>query len=140
MTKDNKAAAVLREIGSDEVQCLVPLITELAAHHNQVSANFKGFYPRRPFEETLRLFTKDLSGGLSRIAVIEVSDRPAAFCKLDIQPDQGKIDYLVVDKKYRGKRYGERLMEWAMDVFREKAVSKVEVKVVDGNEAIRFYE
>ncbi len=31
-------------------------------------------------------------------------------------------------------------MNWAMDKLREAGVAFVEVKVVDGNEAIRFYE
>ena len=47
---------------------------------------------------------------------------------------------MVVLNSQRGKGHGARLMKWAMDKLREAGVAFVEVKVVDGNEAIRFYE
>ena len=40
----------------------------------------------------------------------------------------------------RGKGYGDMLMNWALDLFRQCGVEQIEVKVADGNNAIRFYE
>ena len=62
------------------------------------------------------------------------------FCKIDICGYVGKLDYLVVLKEYRGKGYGKALMDWAMGSFDRNGVHHIEVKVVDGNEAIHLYE
>lgn len=62
------------------------------------------------------------------------------FCKIDICGNVGKLDYLVVLKEYRGKGYGKALMDWAMSSFDGNGVHHIEVKVVDGNEAIYLYE
>lgn len=62
------------------------------------------------------------------------------FCKIDICGYVGKLDYLVVLKEYRGKGYGKALMDWAMSSFDRNGAHHIEVKVVDGNEAIHLYE
>lgn len=63
-----------------------------------------------------------------------------SFCKIDICGNVGKLDYLVVLKEYRGKGYGKALMDWDMSSFDRNDVHHIEVKVVDGNEAIHLYE
>lgn len=130
----------LREIETNEVDRLYSLVAALSEHHNQVSVNFKGIYPSRPYEETLKAFGENLENGKSRIAVVETDDRIAGFCKVDINGKKGKLDYLAVLPEYRGNGYGTMLMDWAMAQFRENFVKQVEVKVVDGNDAIHLYE
>ena len=61
----------MREIGSEEVSRLCDCLAELAEHHNRVSVNFKGCYPKQPFEETLMRFSSDIDSGSSSIAVID---------------------------------------------------------------------
>ena len=130
----------MRELLSSEVYKLETCLRELAEHHNRVSVNFKGSYPKKPYTETLHSFEADVRSGKSRIAVIDSDDRIVAFCKTDINEGQGKIDYLIVLNEYRSKGYGDMLMNWAMDLFRQCGVNQIEVKVADGNNAIRFYE
>ena len=105
-----------------------------------VSVNFSGAYPKRPYNETLQAFETDVRSGRSRIAVIESENVIVGFCKIDIYKDQGKIDYLIILKEYRSKGYGDMLMNWAIDQFRQCGVDQIEVKVADGNDAIKFYE
>ena len=130
----------MREITSREVYQLEECLRELAEHHNEVSTNFRGCFPKRPFQETLAIFEKDVCNGKSRIAVIEKEKRVLGFCKTDISGSEGTIDYLIVLKAYRGNGYGEILLDWALKLLQESGVSRIEVKVVDGNDAIRFYE
>lgn len=67
--------------------------------------------------------------------------RTAGFCKVDLHGDgTGKLDYLVVLPQCRGRKYGKALMDWAMAVFSGSGVRKIEVKVVDGNDAVHLYE
>ena len=130
----------MRELNGREVYRLEECLRELAAHHNEVSVNFSGHYPKKPFRETLESFEEDVKNGKSRIAVIEDGDKVQGFCKADVSGAEGKIDYLIVLKEYRGKGYGNVLMDLAMELFRESRVSRIEVKVADGNDAAGFYE
>ena len=114
----------MRELTGGEIRILEECLKELADHHNRVSVNFKGAFPKKPFEETLASFRRDIESGKSRIAA----------------GPEGAVDYLIVLKEARGKGYGDLLMGWALDALRHSGVSRIEVKVVDGNEAAGFYE
>ena len=130
----------MREITCKEVHKLLECIKALSAYHNEVSNNFKGMYPSRPYSETLTLFSDSLRKGSSHIAIVEEKDHIAGFCKIDMVKGKGKLDYLVVLEKYRGKGYGKELMDWAMNTFHKNDVTEIEVKVIDGNNTIHLYE
>ena len=131
----------LRQITADEAPRLRACVQALSEHHNRVSVNFKGSYPSRPYDKTLSLFAQALEENVSRIAVIEEGGKIAGFCKVDLHGDgTGKLDYLVVLPQCRGRKYGKALMDWAMAVFSGSGVRKIEVKVVDGNDAVHLYE
>ena len=130
----------MRQIAHDEVYRLEECLKALAEHHNEVSVNFRGSFPKKPFSETLAAFEKALADSSSKIAVIEDNGRIAGFCKTDLVGTQGSIDYLIVLKEYRGSGYGGQLMDWAVDTLRTGGAAGIEIKVVDGNDAKAFYE
>lgn len=130
----------MREITFDEVDKLKDCIIALSEYHNEVSTNFKGIYPSRPYSETLELFSNAIRNNVSHIAVIEDNVKIIGFCKIDTTDKKGKLDYLVVLKEYRKKGYGKQLMDWAMDMFRKFNVEQIEVKVIDGNDTVHLYE
>ncbi len=102
--------------------------------------NFKGFYPLKPFEKTLESFEEALRNKESYIAVTETENQIVGFCKVDINGENGKLDYLVVKEEFRGKGLGKELMDWAMLMFTRNNVRHIEVKVIDGNPTIHLYE
>ena len=61
----------MRVIKSDEVYKLKECLTALAAHHNKISINFKGCYPKTPIEDTMDRFADELENETANIAVIE---------------------------------------------------------------------
>lgn len=131
----------MREITADEVFKLRECLEALAVYHNEVSHNFKGFYPNRQHDVTLDMFAEALRSQSSRIAVAEGGQRVLGFCKVDVANRRGKIDYLVVLPEFRRKGYGRALMDWAMAVLRQQNAEQIEVKVVDGNDdAVLLYE
>ncbi|MDC7293832.1 MULTISPECIES: GNAT family N-acetyltransferase [unclassified Butyrivibrio] len=130
----------MREIEPNEISKLYDCICELSEHHNDVSVNFKGYYPLKPYEKTLESFEAALRNQESYIAVTEIENRIIGFCKVDINGESGKLDYLVVKEEFRGKGFGKELMDWAMQMFDQNNVKHLEVKVVDGNKAIHLYE
>lgn len=130
----------MREIQVSKINKLLDCIVHLSEYHNTISVHFKGSYPSRPYNETLNAFSESLEKGQSRIAVIENEEKVIGFCKVDIHEKNGKLDYLVVLQEYRQQGFGKQLMEWAMYTFRKHNVTHIEVKVVDGNNAIHLYE
>ena len=130
----------VRKIDKAEVYKLLDCIMALSAYHNQVSINFKGCYPNRPYSTTLKMFEDNLENGISQIGVVENPEKIMGFCKIDIYQNSGKLDYLMVLEEYRGNGYGKLLMDWAMEQFSKHNVGRIEVKVVDGNETIHLYE
>lgn len=130
----------MREIASNEVCKLQNCLLALAAHHNKVSINFKGCYPKNPVEQTIKDFSSDLDNGKSYIAVIENKDKVIGFSKINVDDNIGVLEYLIVLGEYRGLGYGAVLMEWALSRFADCGVRDIDVKVADGNEAISLYE
>ena len=130
----------MREISYDEVYKLEECLKQLAEHHNEVSVNFKGCFPKKPYQETLAVLEQAVRSGKSRIAVIEDNDRVLGFCKTDRIGIDGHIDYLIVLKEYRGSGYGKLLMDWAVETLRQSGAQRIEIRVVDGNDAVNFYE
>ena len=53
----------IEEIKKDRINELHDLLAELAAHHNAVSADFKGDFPRRPIGDVLKNFAESLDEG-----------------------------------------------------------------------------
>ena len=131
---------MIREIDASDVNRLMECIVQLSEYHNQISTNFKGCYPSRPYELTLSVFEKCLLNRTSHIAIVENNDKIVGFCKVDIAEQNGKLDYLVVLQEFRNQGFGNQLMTWAMKTFETYHISCVEVKVVDGNNAIHLYE
>lgn len=116
----------MRQIEVCETYKLEECLKALAEYHNEVSVNFKGSYPSRPFEDTLKLFEEALSRKKSHIAVVEDHGRVIGFCKIDIGGVIGKLDYLVVLGAYRGKGYGKALVDWALNEFDNSAAAYVD--------------
>lgn len=130
----------MREIEYTEVYRLRECLEQLAEHHNEVSVNFKGCFPKKPYSESLAVFEEAVKSGKSRIAVIEEQDRIVGFTKIDRIGAEGHIDILVILKDQRGKGYGKQLMDWAVDTLRQDGAARIEIRVVDGNDAKAFYE
>jgi len=99
----------MRTICSDEVWELAECVQELSEYHNQISVNFKGCFPSRPYNETLTIFKNALINKTSRILIEEKDNRIIGFCKIDIDGDYGKLDYLIVLREYRIKDMEQHL-------------------------------
>ena len=136
----NRKAGTMREINSKETGKLYECLEALAKHHNEASIYFKGHYPQTPSEQKTVQFENDLEEGRSRIAVVENGQKVTGFCKINTDGNTGVLEYLVVLDQERGKGYGAALMDWALNTFRDLGIHGIDVKVVYGNEAVRFYE
>lgn len=130
----------IREIDYSEVKLLKPLMENLAFHHNNVSINFKGSYPRHLDKERIARFEKEIKEGKSKAFCCFENDKIVGVIKIDIDTDCGVIDYLVVKNEYQAQGYGKALMDIALETFKKYEVKNIELHVVYGNDAVNFYE
>lgn len=131
---------MIKELKIEEIKLLKPLMEYLAVHHNDVSVNFKGSYPRHKDEDRIVRFEKEISEDTSKAYVCLEDELIVGVVKIDFNNDKGVIDYFVVLKEYQGKGYGKALMDKALATFKERNIKDIELHVVYGNDAIDFYE
>ncbi len=128
---------MLREINNNEFESLRECIECLNEHHNNVSVNFKGTYPRHSVEDKINSFKESVLNNKSKIAVINEDKRIVGVIKIDLD---GVLDYLVVLPEYRHKGYGDQLMKWALNEYEKLGIKDIELHAVYGNETVHFYE
>ncbi len=68
------------------------------------------------------------------------TDNILGFCIAYSKKVSGKIEVLFVDEKYRRNGLGLKLMNSAVEWFKEKQIYEIELTVVYGNEAVSFYQ
>ncbi|WP_141433935.1 N-acetyltransferase [Bacillus sp. 03113] len=126
----------------DEIELLRDPLNKLHEYHNRKSTYFSGSYPRVTFEERIEEYRKKAKTGEYRIELlIDVqTNNIIGFCIAYSKRVSGKIEVLFVDEKYRRIGLGNRLMNSAMDWFKENNINEIELTVVYGNEAVSFYQ
>ncbi|MFJ8219344.1 MULTISPECIES: GNAT family N-acetyltransferase [Bacillus cereus group] len=131
-----------KQITLEEIEVLRNPLEKLHEYHNSKSKFFSGDYPRITFEERIKEYEKNLKYGEYRIELlIEVeTDNILGFYIAYGKKISGKIEVLFVDEKYRRNGLGLKLMNSAMEWFKEKQIYEIELTVVYGNEAVSFYE
>lgn len=137
----SKEQETIRSLTSDEVPLLQPCLESLAAFHNRVASSFRGMYPIMPIEVHLNHMKDHVNNGTAIIVGLFMPDGTlGGFGMASNEGAFGEIDYLFVRKELRGGRRGDRIMRRLLDFLRERNVSFVDINVVKGNPAAKFYE
>lgn len=131
-----------KHITLDEIGIIRNSLEKLHEYHNGKSKFFSGDYPRITFEERIEEYKKNAKYGEYRIELLIESetDNILGFCIAYSKKVSGKIEVLFVDEKYRRKGLGLKLMNSAVEWFKEKQIYEIELTVVYGNEAVSFYQ
>lgn len=131
---------IVRRLNSTEVHRIETCVRELAVYHNAVPSEFQGIYPLLPVELFLKNAAAAVRGGGTVVEAIEDGGEILAFCKTSFAAQYGTLDHLFVTERCRGLGYGKILMDRAMALFAEREITKIDIKVVAGNNAAAFYE
>ncbi|PHD40114.1 GNAT family N-acetyltransferase [Bacillus toyonensis] len=131
-----------KQITLEEIEVIRNPLDKLHAYHNSKSKFFSGDYPRITFEERIKEYEKNLKYGEYRVELLieAETDNILGFYIAYGKKVSGKIEVLFVDEKYRRNGLGLKLMNSAMEWFKEKQIYEIELTVVYGNEAVSFYE
>ncbi|PGO25842.1 GNAT family N-acetyltransferase [Bacillus cereus] len=133
---------ISKQITLEEIEVIRNPLDKLHEYHNSKSKFFSGDYPRITFEERIKEYEKNLKYGEYRIELLIAAetDNILGFYIAYGKKVSGKIEVLFVDEKYRRNGLGLKLMNSAMEWFKEKQIYEIELTVVYGNEAVSFYE
>ncbi|PFW93506.1 GNAT family N-acetyltransferase [Bacillus pseudomycoides] len=131
-----------KHITLDEIEIIRNTLDKLHEYHNSKSKFFSGDYPRITFEERIEEYKKNSKYGEYRIELLIESetDNILGFCIAYSKKVSGKIEVLFVDENYRRNGLGLKLMNSAVEWFKEKQIYEIELTVVYGNEAVSFYQ
>ncbi|EEM05752.1 MULTISPECIES: GNAT family N-acetyltransferase [Bacillus] len=131
-----------KHITLDEIEIIRNSLDKLHEYHNSKSKFFSGDYPRITFEERIEEYKKNSKYGEYRIELLIESetDNILGFCIAYSKKVSGKIEVLFVDENYRRNGLGLKLMNSAVEWFKEKQIYEIELTVVYGNEAVSFYQ
>lgn len=131
----------VRPLTPEEVPLLRRCLEGLATYHNRVARSFAGRYPIMPIDVHLSHMREHLVNGTALLVGLFFPDgRIRGFGMASYEGDYGEIDYLFIDKELRGDGRGDKIMERLLSFLDEKGVGFVDLKVVLGNPARRFYE
>ncbi|MGR3775473.1 GNAT family N-acetyltransferase [Bacillus paramycoides] len=126
----------------DEIEIIRDSLDKLHEYHNSKSKYFSGDYPRITFEERIEEYKRNSKYGEYRIELLidSETDNILGFCIAYSKKIRGKIEVLFVDEKYRRNGFGLKLMNSAVEWFKEQQIDDIELTVVYGNEAVSFYQ
>lgn len=131
----------IRELASSEVHLLKECMEGLAEYHNRVAASFAGAYPMMPVDVHLGHMAEHIEKQTALILGLFSKDGSlSGFAMASHEGRFGEVDYLFIQKKLRGERYGKLLMQRLLVHLKKCGVDFVDVHVVLGNPAKSFYE
>ncbi|OGN89086.1 MAG: hypothetical protein A2158_03275 [Chloroflexi bacterium RBG_13_46_14] len=132
--------SVTDEEGIDIVASLWEKLNE---HHGGISRHFSFDYPDRNWINRKNELLHDADGGQLRIDLARDTDNGVlvGYCISSIKRDGlGEIDSIFIESDYRRHGIGDNLINSALEWLKGRAVKKIIVQVLVGNEeAHPFY-
>ncbi|HOJ64489.1 MAG TPA: GNAT family N-acetyltransferase [Spirochaetota bacterium] len=126
-------------IGKNQLNMIKELWEKLNKIHLTDSKYFKDHYEKFTFEKRCEKFNL-IDDNKIRIEVIENQRKFIGYCISTIENDNGEIDSLFVEDKYRKSGYGSQLLENAVKWLKYNNCKKIMVSVAEGHESvIEFY-
>lgn len=130
----------IRRLTGDNLVILETLLPKLARYHNRVATSFAGIYPVTSVAKQIKETQDELAKNQALVEVVYCDGEPVGFAKGSFSDGLGFIDWLYVDADSRGMGLGSMLLKRIMAYFRKNRVHMVDIMVVAGNPAKRFYE
>ncbi len=131
----------IRRLDKENLAVLETLLPKLARYHNNVASSFAGMYPISSVARQIRETEEEMAKNQAMVEVVFRGDEPVGFAKGSFNDERlGFIDWLYLDPSSRGMGLGGVLLKRIMAFFRKNRINWIDVMVVAGNPAKRFYE
>ncbi|BDZ69915.1 GNAT family N-acetyltransferase [Methanobacterium petrolearium] len=132
------------DTGPEALGLVQPLWEKLNKHHLNQKSDFQEYYANFTFPERKEVLLKKSNNKDMLISLAEDKDLGilVAYCITTIsRENEGEIDSIYVEEKYRSLGVGRELMKRSLMWMDEKGTKIRKVMVAIGNqEAVSFYE
>ena len=131
-----------RLLQPEELHLLKDGMKKLSAYHNTVKTHpdfeFRPIYVNVALER----LGEAVSKGEAKVRVLEEDGQVIGFMVIDLDKEsrKGVLNWIFIEEPFRGRGYGGRLMDWAMEEFRAIHAERIDLNVVCGNPAVGLYE
>lgn len=126
-----------------DIDLIKPLWEQLNELHYEKSVNFKKRFADYKFEKRIEGIIKKAERGIIKLDILfdDEKNKYVGYCLNSIEDFQGEIESIFIEKEYRKYGQGGRLMESALEWFKDKNISDIKINVVYNNsDALPFYE
>lgn len=126
-------------LSGDQTSRLIPILRELAAYHNTVAEDFSGVYPVYSLERQMEEAGEMVDKGEAQIDVVLENGEIAGFGMASFSGKNGEIEFLYLRPHLRRRGLGDKLYQRLAAFLEANGVEFVDLLVVKGNPAKRFY-
>ncbi len=140
---------IIRRAVSSDIESLIDLYGEMEEHARRISSDLMFTLGSRWRELTGRYFV-EFSNAEDKLVLVALSrGKIVGFLvamvteplPIFVEREYGSLNDMFVKEEHRGKGLGKRLMETAIEWFKEKKIRRIELRVGASNrDAIAFYE
>ena len=126
-----------------DIDLIKPLWEQLNELHYEKSVNFKKRFADYKFEKRIEGIIKKAERGIIKLDILfdDEKNKYVGYCLSSIEDFQGEIESIFLEKEYRKYGQGGKLMESALEWFKDKNISDIKINVVYNNsDALPFYE
>ena len=126
-----------------DIDLIKPLWEQLNELHYEKSVNFKKRFADYKFEKRIEGIIKKAERGIIKLDILfdDEKNKYVGYCLNSIEDFQGEKESIFIEKEYRKYGQGGRLMESALEWFKDKNISDIKINVVYNNsDALPFYE
>ena len=131
-----------RLLRPEEMHLLKDGMIKLSAYHNTVKTHPDFEYRPIYVDAAVERLSEAVSNGSAKVMVLEEDGQIVGFMVIDLDAEsrKGILNWVFVEDPYRGRGYGGRLMDWAMEEFEAIHATQIDLNVVCGNPAMGLYE
>lgn len=126
---------VYERISFGDIGLIQPLWEKLRIIHHHDSVYFREFYERFTFETRTGKFA-GLGDDRLRVEIVKSGGIIIGYCVATVEGVAGEIDSIYIEESHRGAGIGEKLVNNALDWFRERSVSRITAAVANGHESV----
>ncbi len=126
-----------------EIELIRPLWEKLNSIHVQKSIHFRSKYENFTFSKRMKSIYKKARRGIVKLHMVFDSDtkKYVGYCLSSIENNSGEIESIYIENQYRKLGIGGQLIEDALNWFKAKGITNIQIGVVYGNDhALPFYE
>lgn len=127
----------------NDIELIKPLWEQLNELHYEKSVNFKKRFVNYKFEKRMEGIIKKAERGIIKLDILfdDEKNKYVGYCLSSIEDFQGEIESIFIEKEYRKYGQGGKLIESALEWFKDKNISDIKINVVYNNsDALPFYE